>query len=174
MSKFFIHIFLAVVVVTGVVGFCGNAMAAAPVLNSLSPNPALVGQVVTISGSGFSMTNKILVDNIFVSPVNVAGGGKILTFIVPPGTPVRDSGIGVSVKSGGEYSMGLNLKVVSQLAKAKPKVQTKKVASFPKKTTPIVVREITDSEEAAKKNELAQALSTLQLLVFRFYQLFGR
>jgi len=186
MNRFFIHIFLAVMALIGVAGFCGDAVAATPVLSSLSPNPALVGQVVTILGSGFSITDKILVDNVFVSPINVVSEGKIITFIVPPETPVRDSGVGVSVKtSSGEYSFGLNLKVVSQISKAKvkkkaplftKKVDTKKINNLPAEAVNLesLAIDVKSNEEQIKKNELAQVLSTLQLLVYKFYKLFGK
>ncbi len=91
--------FLLVLVVLFGVGlmFTSVAFAANPVISSISPTPARVGDTVTITGSNFVLGSKVLIwptiiDAVFVSPTQI-------TFQVPLGTIIGGSGSPSSVGS---------------------------------------------------------------------------
>ena len=109
----------------------GNPIAptAAPVLTTVTPSQALVGDSITLKGSGFSASgNSIRIGEGYLHGVSSAGGTS-LTFSLPetltrcpPGTPpclapailLVEGTYQVSVVNANGASNGLPLKVVAE------------------------------------------------------------
>ncbi|MBX9245265.1 IPT/TIG domain-containing protein [Actinotalea ferrariae] len=65
-----------------------------PSLGAVAPNPARLGQTVTLVGSGFTSASRVLFRGLELTPTTVDGDGQALTVLLPPppSVPFEDWG----------------------------------------------------------------------------------